>query len=348
MDEDKTLKEKIRLGRAEQERYQDHVTLQGRKMLVEVSNMCNHQCIFCANKDMTRKRGKIDTSFLEHILKEAYGEGIRQVGFYTTGEPLINQDLAEYIRKAKNIGFTYIYITTNGRLALLEKMKELSEADLDSVKFSINAIDREEYKLIHGADDFDIVINNIKDLIQWRNVNKVKLKIMVSYIATRYTQRPLKEIELFFKPLCDEIAVMPVTNAGGLNAAGMKYLSCEDGIYEFEAALHLPCHYLFDTVTVTYEGYLTACCIDFQNYLAYADLKETTLKDAWNNETIRKLRRQHIEKRLGNNLCHNCIYQQSNQVLPLAEAYASEIGDEMYRPDKIVERVELFKRSRGR
>lgn len=33
---------------------------------IELSNICNHQCLFCANRKMTRKKGFMDEFFLEN------------------------------------------------------------------------------------------------------------------------------------------------------------------------------------------------------------------------------------------------------------------------------------------
>ena len=78
-------------------------TFPKKNLLIEISNHCNSKCIFCANRKMTRSRKEIDPSFLERILKEAYELGSREVGFYTTGEPLLNKNLEKYISLAKQI-----------------------------------------------------------------------------------------------------------------------------------------------------------------------------------------------------------------------------------------------------
>ena len=47
----------------------------------------------------------------------AYELGTREVGMYATGEPFIVPELASYIKLAKDIGYTYVYLTSNGALA---------------------------------------------------------------------------------------------------------------------------------------------------------------------------------------------------------------------------------------
>ena len=41
-------------------------------MLLEVSNICNHTCAFCANSKSDRKKGFVDKEFAKRIISEAY------------------------------------------------------------------------------------------------------------------------------------------------------------------------------------------------------------------------------------------------------------------------------------
>ena len=57
-----------------------------KNMLLELTNICNDSCLFCANSKCTKKRGIIAPKLAKSILKEAYEAGVREVGFYGTGE----------------------------------------------------------------------------------------------------------------------------------------------------------------------------------------------------------------------------------------------------------------------
>ena len=69
-----------------------------KNLLIEVTNLCNCNCIFCANNKMQRKRKFIDKDLVFNVLRDAYELGTREVGFYTTGEPLLNTDLLLFIK----------------------------------------------------------------------------------------------------------------------------------------------------------------------------------------------------------------------------------------------------------
>ena len=56
------------------------------------------------------------------------------------GSLFLVKNLADYVSHAKNaIGYDYLFITTNGALAIPETVKAVLDAGLDSIKFSISA-----------------------------------------------------------------------------------------------------------------------------------------------------------------------------------------------------------------
>ena len=101
--------------------------------LIELSNACNHRCVFCTNPRMSRKIGRLDFKTYKSFIEQSVSLGLREVGLYATGEPFITKDLDKYIKFAKESGIEYVYITTNGGLATEEKLKKCINAGLDSI-----------------------------------------------------------------------------------------------------------------------------------------------------------------------------------------------------------------------
>ena len=62
---------------------------------------------------------------------------------------------------------------------------------------------------------------------------------------------------------------------------------------------------------IIHEGFLTACCSDYENNLTFANLnkEEFNLIDEWKNDIIQKLlfREKHLNKKLDNLLCKSCL-----------------------------------------
>ena len=310
-----------------------------RNMLLEVTNACNHNCIFCANSKSTRRIKLLDENFAYRILKEAYDLGTREVGFYGTGEPLVNTKLENYIKYAKDIGYEYTYITTNAALLTYNRMKSIVESGIDSIKISFNAGTRESYNFIHGKDEFELVKKNIKNLVDYRKNIDGNFKIYMSCILTKYTKKEKKIIESEFENYIDEFTFFNCKNQCGVMYEINGNVAVEDDKKQEKNMCSLP----FNKLHITSEGYLTACCADFQNYLVIADLNNTKLKDAWHNEEVISLRKKHIQGTLENTLCYNCLNNLNEEITPLIEELGEKIEKKDFdKTEDILNRIELL------
>jgi len=284
-----------------------------KNMLIELTNRCNHRCSFCFSSFSTRKKGNINPKLLVSILKEAYKLGTREVGFYLTGEPLLFKNIEQYIKLAKETGYDYIYITTNGALASCSKVKGLISAGLDSIKLSINAATRETYKAIHGKDDFDRVVGNLKQIKSYRDRNHLKFNIGVGYVLSDASYREKEYAKNTIGKLVDDLVFSKKGNQGG-------YMNDKGSLQILSS---LPCSMLFNRFHVSHEGYFTLCCVDYQNYLAVSDLNRISLKDAWGSKLAVDMRNRHLSANITGTLCHNCISGKNSAIEPLVEEYAT-------------------------
>lgn len=304
-----------------------------KNMLLEVTNACNDSCLFCANSKCTSQRGIIDLNFAKEILKQAYDWGIREVGFYGRGESLLDKNLEKYVSYAKDLGYEYIYITTNGALMTKERADAIVEAGIDSIKFSINGADKKEYLQIHGQDDFDMVMRNLIYLSSLKE--KEDFALYISYVVTRYNYLNKDKFKDKYQKYVDDIVFYDCLNTAATMTLELKnYLSMEENITDQHREGNI-CPMIFKTLYVTYDGYLTMCCADYQNYLAVADLKKEDLAEAWNNQYAQELRRRHLEQDLDGTLCFNCMKNCVGNVSPLRQEYA--VIFDPYKWDKSAE-----------
>lgn len=315
-----------------------------RNMLLEPTNICNHSCLMCANSKGTKKGGIINKNFARRILKEAYELGTREVGFYGMGEPLLDQNLEEYIEYAKELGYEYTYITTNGALLTKERALSLVNAGIDSVKFSINAANSKEYCLIHGKDEFDKVIENLIYFDSLRKKQERKIALYISYIATRYTVSAEEEFKTKYQKYVNDIVFYDCRAAGDMIDELDKYLSVErEHIEPFQSGI---CPMVFNKLHITYEGFLSMCCDDLQNYLVVADLNKECLEDAWNNQYACDLRKRQLEHNLKGTRCYNCMHGSNEKINPLRSDLAIYFENECWNKEQeIVDRINKWQNS---
>lgn len=281
-------------------------------MLVELTNTCNHKCIFCAHKTMKRRMGFCDKDVMLNIICQAYKLGTREIGFYLCGETLLSKDLEFFVGQCKKLGFEYIYLTTNGALADKERIRGLCNLGLSSIKFSIDAATAKTHEKLHGRDDFDLVKKNLFDVLSLKDEG-IDLGVFASFCVLKSNENEVSKFRKEIGQYLDDTNIELAFEQGGGTPDLVNELL--DPSKRFGMA---PCEMVFNRFHVTYEGYLTACCADMDNMLAYADLNEETLEKAWYNETITNLRREHLSGKLRNNKCYNCIFQNGrNDLLPL-------------------------------
>ena len=284
-----------------------------RTIMLELTNACNHRCSFCFNKHSTRRIGSIDVNLAISVLKDAYQLGTREAGLYMTGESLVYRDIDRCIKSAKQTGYDYIYLTTNGALSSPGTNESLILAGIDSIKFSINAATRETYRLVHGRDDFDKVMENLRHLRKYRDDNDADVKIGASYILTRANRHEKDLAVETIGRIVDDLVFHEEGNQGG-------YMNREDIPQIVTSA---PCPMVFNRFHVSHEGYFTLCCVDYQNYLAVADLNNVSLYDAWTSEIAVNMRKRHLISKLEGTLCHNCITGRNTPIKPLVASYSS-------------------------
>jgi molybdenum cofactor biosynthesis enzyme MoaA len=192
------------------------------------------------------------------------------------------------------------------------------EAGLSSIKFSVNAGSRETYALVHGHDDFDAVIENIRFISNYRRTYAPHLKMMASCVVTRAVEREKDLIKGILLPLVDDLVFFGVDSQSGQSSDQLVHLESTISPSVPEAGKAAPCAMLWNRVHVTCEGYLTLCCVDYENMLTYADLNTSvTLEDAWNNAVIVSMRQRHRSQALNGTLCQNCLYGTREPVVPL-------------------------------
>lgn len=295
-----------------------------REIFIDLTSYCNHSCTFCSNSRLKHKY-TMEPQMVRRILREAYENGTRDIGLYATGESFLVRNLHDYVAEAKHIGYEYIFITTNGSLATPGRAKPVFDAGLNSIKFSISAGTRDSYKRIHGKDDFDKVLQNLKWIAEYRKSSGLDYRIYVTMVYTEATKQEKESLKELVSPYMDEWDPHLLTNQ-----CGNKYDNNELGqIEKFNVrgrGRSNICFQPFKSFTVTPEGYISACVLDYQKYLIVDDSNRTSLKEIWTNEIYAAFRKKHINGNLTGLICYNCLNNADEEVTPLTPEYAEVFG----------------------
>jgi uncharacterized radical SAM superfamily Fe-S cluster-containing enzyme len=139
--------------------------------IIDVTNRCNLKCPVCfANASAAgyvyEPTVEQITGMLEnlHNNKPVAATALQ----FSGGEPTIRNELFDFIRKAKEIGFKHVEVNTNGvRLASdPEYAKKLKAAGVSTIYLQFDGLTPDVYKFIRGLDLLDTKMKAIENLRQ--------------------------------------------------------------------------------------------------------------------------------------------------------------------------------------
>lgn len=282
---------------------------------IELNNTCNQKCVFCPfHGKYARKKIQpaiLTQDFVKKLLKQAWELriGRKEVGFYIAGEALLYPGYAEIVAYAKDLGFPYVFLTTNGALAEAEKMKAIIDAGLDSIRFSVNAADSKTYEELHGRDDFEKVLANIKFMHKYIIENDIDIATSLSCVITKKTQGIEKRMKQIFSEYVDDMVFIPVILERLKNMKELKELYeviSDDGV---EINTSWVCPVLFDTMYINALGQAVPCCNAYDDDVFFFDLKEDhDLTKAWHSDGYQRYRSIFLEQADDEGtICQKCL-----------------------------------------
>lgn len=287
--------------------------LDGVLLQLEVTNTCNHSCIFCPNHSSQRKKVFMDYEFARNSIMECanfLGKD-KRICFHMNGEPLLYKQLPELVALAKEYGYSYIFITTNGTVGDKEIYRKIYEAGLDSIKFSINGGTAEAYRKIHGKDDFKKAISALKYAWEWKKEHNPNMNVFVSCVGNKMNKSSLKRLQRLVEPFCNEVLLYYQNAYAGQVLDMEEQMRCDLSDLEiktFDLKHTIPCPVLWNSINITCEGYLALCCSSGTDHrMIIDDLKNKSIQDTWLRGNIQKIREKHRKNDIVDTPCYACI-----------------------------------------
>lgn len=286
---------------------------------IELTSQCNYRCGFCAHRLRLKDRGVMDWDLYTKLIEEMVAAGVEELGLFFIGESFVIDWLPKAIEFARDTGIKYRFLTTNGSLATPKKVKACMEAGLNSLKFSMNYSDAQQFveiaqvkpKLMQDA------VNNLKAAKVVRDEGKYECGLYASSIQYDGEQQiRMQALVDEILPFVDEHYWLPLYSMGSLatqreEELGYRPIAGNQGRL---GALRepLPCWSAFTEGHITFDGKLSACCFDAGDKWIMADLTKTSFMDGWNSPDFQHLRAAHLKKDVKGTICENCVaYQQS-------------------------------------
>jgi radical SAM protein with 4Fe4S-binding SPASM domain len=270
---------------------------------VEVTNLCNAQCIMCgvAKGMMRRPRGCMSLQLFDIILKNiGPRQNSRPLVLHNSGEPLLHPDIVTIVHMASKASVP-VEISTNPGLLTIELYKRLVDAGIARIVISVDGMDECTLLKIRGE--------GVKPYDAFRNIENI-----LNERAAAKTPGPALIMQMIKMKINEHQHREFIERFGSMR---------DNGVYAFLKELDAPldsdlfasggkkqqffCASPWQSIGIFWDGSVVPCCFDSNASLKIGEIGNNTIDEIWNGDRIRELRMRLSENRCRNDeLCSIC------------------------------------------
>jgi len=275
------------------------ITKEIRIFLIETTNYCNFNCCFCPYEKMKRKKGTMDFKLFKKIIDEIKEWNIEDLSLTGIGEPLLDPKITEKVKYAreKMPKECIIEFNTNASLLTKEKFISLIEAGLDELRISAFTTNYENYKKIHGFNNFNKVKDNIKNLKEIKKSLGVKNPIIsMGFFNFPESQETRNDWFRYWQPYMDKEDSWEAHNFSD----GKNYKQVPKG-------KRFSCGRPFIMGDILWNGDVCICCADYEGKAVYGNVRNKSVKEIMLSLPYQSMLKIHKERKFELlPICDNC------------------------------------------
>ncbi len=273
---------------------------------LEVADACNLRCVMCVHGigEGIKNVGIIETNFGRQMVDQIAQMGVYSMKLNWRGEPALYQGLADLIRYAKEKGIPEVQMNTNGIPYNEDKIKDIIEAGMDRVIFSMDGNSKEVYEKIRVGSDFDRLVRNIESFIKIRNeMGRVKPFIRVQMVRTASNRHEVEGLLKRWQGRVDDVRINDVSNRGQ-----GTHLTVGDQV----STGRRQCPQPWQRIIIARDGKVLPCCSDWHCQFPIGDAAKQTLKEIWKGRRMGQLRKLILDKKMDRfEPCKSCFVKES-------------------------------------
>jgi len=230
---------------------------------------------------------------------------IRLIGW---GEPFVHPQIQDFIEYTKQRNNQLLHITTNGLAFEEYDMSCMVGYGVDSLIFSFQGANEFGYNFMRNTNQYQKLVANIKEFLALRGDNE---KPFVQVTTTVFKETP-KQIKEFVDYWVDKVDAVSV---GRTNFRILPKITPEMSLFmnfaspkKTKKLEHVPCTEVYHQIQVDWDGKVSPCCGDYNNFLTIGNVKNQTIRDMWNKSKRLTFIRQTL-KHSGHDAlkpCNNC------------------------------------------
>jgi sulfatase maturation enzyme AslB (radical SAM superfamily) len=324
-----------------------HIDIPLKRIHIELTNVCDFNCIFCPKPVMTRPLGYMDTGLAKDIISEVGKYGLAEkVTFHVMGEPTLHRDFFDILDHAASENVP-VGLTTNGGGLGGPVGEKLLDYPLHQIDVSLQTPDKDSFDMRRsGRLSFDHYLGSAlnffaeyrrrhrESIVKFRFLNTaLPCKSMEKKVGPVRVMSSTKELRSVFAQWVERVYRLMGVNDIDLDRAlrGVnKLVSYKWNVVEVLPNLFFEtyilgdwghafydgpvrkawagyCFGMRDHFAVLQNGDVTLCCIDFDGKTAIGNLHNHTLKDILSGDEVGSIIRGFKRFKLEHPHCKICL-----------------------------------------
>ena len=277
---------------------------------IELTSKCNLRCKYCAlrTREVGQSGSNMSLNFFKRITEDMRTCGVEEIGVFYLGESFMAPELlikaVEWVKK--ELGFRWVFLTSNGTNARSDHVEAVMDAGLDSLKWSVNFYNETQFEEISGGQGKMLwkMVENIQQAFLVRNekyhtilsassilYDDAQHELMQGFLeknildwVDHHYWLPMYSMSLYQSKIKKDTGYLPtIGNMGRIDESTMR-----------PNRQPLPCWAAFTEGHVRVDGGLSACCFGADDRFDMGKLDGTNFMKEWNSEKFQRLREAQI------------------------------------------------------
>lgn len=289
-----------------------------KKIQIEPTNKCNFACKMCRRTNWQRDNGDISVkNFGNIIYKIPHVENIHIQGM---GEPFLHPNILELFKIAKT-KCQYVTTTTNASLLNPINAEDILRSGLSHINISLDTMDENIFNKTRPGICLRTILRNIKSFIETRNDILANCTIAIGSVAKKDTINNAIDVINFSKEVGADFYYLQNLHTHSKNSPYYKNNTIKkkdahivkliEKIHKisnlsnrltifvpsfFQSNRRATCRWPRRGVNITWDGYVTSCCLQPDPTLVhFGNIFTTSFDDIWNSKKYNHFRKAYEE-----------------------------------------------------
>lgn len=171
-----------------------HIKTPLQRVHIELTNICEFDCVFCPKSFMDRPPGYMDTDLAKRLITELSENKVcEKVTFHVMGEPTLHKGLFDILAHAERAGMR-VGLTTNGAGLGKKAGERLLDYNLHQMDISLQTPDERSF-ILRGAKGmgFDEYAGGVMEFFRRHRARWPETIFKFRFLNTRFRKKKMEE-----------------------------------------------------------------------------------------------------------------------------------------------------------